>query len=104
MVVKVSEQVGGIVCYINHVTSISGCILYRDTYNNPCAVMAWGLFHLWGYFFRRWIMLRKQFDNAARLQAGKVYKSEGIGIACDFQQYAHRQKYSSGGGILVHTL
>ncbi len=49
MVVKVSEQVSGIVCHKNRAALISGCILYRDTYNNPCAGCGMGIIILGGF-------------------------------------------------------
>ncbi len=49
MAVKVSGRVKGIVFHKNHPAFISGCILYRDTYNNPCAVCGMGITILGGF-------------------------------------------------------
>ncbi len=50
MAVKASEWVNGIVCHKNRPALISGCILYRDTYNNSCADCGMGITILVGGF------------------------------------------------------
>ncbi len=42
-------RVSGIVCHKNRAALISGCILYRDTYNNPCAGCGMGIIILGGF-------------------------------------------------------